>query len=913
MKLTKFFAIGFSAMALAVTGCQVKAPYESISGVDSSKAKPTELTLDVDNTSATSISVYWDGAAAVEAGATTFTCQIVENIDDAGDTYNTATSKTIESTDDAGNVNDAATFTKLTSGALYYVRVRANYRYSVVSDWVYLERDGAIIQVSVGNGVVISEFVAPQDLEASALTYSSISARWAMIGPADAYEVSYKKSEDTEWTVAESNLTATSVVVKGLEQLTSYDIAVRAFRTVEGEKEYTDYTIYTAVVTPEKPAFDPDIKTAEQLKRFFEEIASVCADSDNYRIMNDIDMAGQEIIPGTNFLGTLDGQNFKIKNLNLNGLSLLDKNEGVIKNVVLDASCQFVAADTWGPLCRVNAGTVQSCVNNANVTVNDHSTKVLVGGLVGETSGLVKDCVNKGNVTFNGNATASHSCFAGVVGAAAGKAGDILVENCTNEGDVSLKNGATAKNNYVGGVVGGCYPSELKTALSTNVGTIKGCVNKGNISHEWSVNDSGSYCDVGGVVGYFEGNVEGCTNYGSVLVKTPMASNAATSTRPGIGGVIGCNIYSVIDCINEGTVTIEGAFAAGTQGNRGAGSTHQPVFGGVVGAVGGDAKFGPQAESDVLKGCVNKGKMTTNTIQKTGGGTQAYAGGVAGYSFLPVIDCRNEGELDWAHGTKTQRMGGIVGAAYKDITNCTNAGPLTFNAKGGTDYRDVTGYVAYQNYIGGIVGMLMVANLTIDGCENTADIKYLNGWKSDVLNYVGGFIGSYVDSGHTCKNSNNSGNIVVESEFGVSTCTGGCFGAFNGNIENVHNTGNVTLKTAGGQIAAKEHEVGGIAGYINGNIYSSSFKGTVLNDVAGTFAGGLIGGMGQCTREVKSCSVDGAVEGAATRGSLLGRFRYAGTYIFYWSAVTISGTASTLPVVGNLNGNTEQNAEMPAA
>ena len=64
MKFSKLSAIGLSAALLLLAGCDIDKPYERISGIDSSKARPENLELDVDGMSATSISVFWDGKKA---------------------------------------------------------------------------------------------------------------------------------------------------------------------------------------------------------------------------------------------------------------------------------------------------------------------------------------------------------------------------------------------------------------------------------------------------------------------------------------------------------------------------------------------------------------------------------------------------------------------------------------------------------------------------------------------------------------------------------------------------------------------------------------------------------------------------------------------------------------------------------
>ena len=914
MKISKSFAVGLSALVL-LTACDIEKPYEGISGIDKNKARPMSVTLDEDNLSSTGISIYWDAAAAVEAGALSFTAQLVTEYGGAGDNYNSKVSVTIEATDEVGNYNDAATFNKLTKGDRYYVRVRANYGYSVWSDWEYLCKNGEPVMYSVGLGYVYGEFSAPMELTAAPLTYGSLKASWAVVGPAGGYEASYKASASEEWILL-GETKETSVTIKGLTEQTSYDLRVRAFRdnVVDEEsgavdREWSDYSELNGVVTPEKPVFSPEIVDAEQFQRFIEEIAAQSGSSDVYKLMNDIDLSGITLVPAENFYGKLDGQGFKLKNLVLDGTSLFAASEGEICNLVLDSSCSFSnPSGVWGALVAVNNGKVSNCTNNADVNFSAYGSGTEVGCLVGRTTGTVENCVNNGNLNFNGSGIESHGIFGGVVGLMSGEEGKVLVAHCVNNGDVIFNNPSQSKNTYLGGVLGGTPQTEFKSSAPKNYGTIANCENNGDVTLQWGVSESGSYCDVGGVAGYVEGSVLSCTNRGTVSVISP-DSNAASSTRPAVAGVVAAVLYDLKGCVNEGSVHVEGCYAAGTQGNQGAMGTHQPCFAGVAGAVGTDAKYNTDVEG-IIVGNTNKGVVETLAIQKTGGGTQYYVGGVIAYSYSPLEGCRNEGELKFAHASKTQRMGGVVGAAYKDITSCSNAGKLTFDAKAGETGRDKTGYAAYQNYIGGIVGMPM-KSIVISGCVNTAAIEFKNGWASAVLNYVGSINGSY-SGAQTMEDCHNYGPITVTSSEGVCLCVGGMSGAFNGVMTGCSSESDISV-TTGTPAAGKEHEVGGLVGYTNADIYNCEVSGTLVNNVAGTYSGALLGGFGEANKQVDGCTINVAVSGAATAGSILGQFRKDSVFTLYYSNTVISPACSALPLCGNPRNSSVVEGTVPPA
>lgn len=918
MKLSKLQAIVFSVVALCVSGCQIEKPYEAISGVDSTKAKPTEFMLDEDNSSSDGISVYWNGTEAVKQGATTFTCQLVKEIGGAGDNYNSTVTKTIAAQDAVGNINDAASFSKLTNGATYYVRVRANYPYSVFSEWVYLTRQESIVQISIGNGFVLSDFVAPQDFVVTPVTYSKVNAKWTMIAPAGSYEVSYKKSENSDWTIADTTSSG-SLQVKRLEQLTSYDFRVRAFKPGEkgAELEATDYTVVSGIITPEKPDFDPEIKDADQLARFFEEIASQAGDADVYKLMNDIDLAGVNIVPAASFAGIFDGQGFKIKNANIDGRPVFETSTGTIKNLVIDKSCQATgSAGRFGILVGTNDGSVLNIVNNASISMKDYSAVTYLGGIVGYSTGLVKDCVNNGDITIEASTTAGNSLFAGVVGGFKAPKGTVAVENCKNSGNISYSVTGTPKNPIVAGVVGGTTPTKTGTSDSNrgnaapNVGIVSNCENSGKVAVSWTVSATGSYSNVGGVAGYMEGDIENCVNKGDVSLVTPDTDKSVTSTRPAIGGIAGFVMYSAKNCNNHGKISARGVYSGGTNGNAGAGSSHQALFGGVFGGIGAGAEV--PVSGIVMEKCNNYGAIDFKVVMKDAAGTQAKAAGVAAYCGLDVVkDCHNYSDISFAVNFKVQHVGGILGQAYANkIEGCTNEGAVTYNGRAAELGANENNFFSYQTYFGGIVGYIS-AGCAVVNCENKAEVKMTDVVTTKVLSYMGGINGSYKGS-FTMTDCKNTGKITSAAT--ASLIGGGMSGAFNGTMTDCVNTGDISAPNCS-PASGKESEIGGMTGYANAKFYNCTNKGTITTGPSGTYAGGLIGGMGAADLLVYGCAAEGALEGSASRGAILGRYRdvESGKFTLYYSNCTFAPALSGLPIVGTPNKSSVVEGEKPEA
>lgn len=111
MKSIKALAAVALASSLFI-GCEEEEHF----GIDSSKPAPKEFTYDEDNSSETSISVYWDDASMIEAGATSATVQLTTELNN-GDNYNNSVTHTIVYSDEKVKVKNATTFTGLKSSA----------------------------------------------------------------------------------------------------------------------------------------------------------------------------------------------------------------------------------------------------------------------------------------------------------------------------------------------------------------------------------------------------------------------------------------------------------------------------------------------------------------------------------------------------------------------------------------------------------------------------------------------------------------------------------------------------------------------------------------------------------------------------------------------------------------------------
>ena len=154
----------------------------------------------------------------------------------------------------------------------------------------------------------------------------------------------------------------------------------------------------------------------------------------------------------------------------------------------------------FGGIAVENSGNLISCTNYTNTAYP------AVGGIcymARPTSNIV-DCKNYGNLKISGEATA------GICGLS--EEGSII--GCTNYGILSSDQSAGIQYT-VGGIVGQFIDSQLDNEYQGDWyitrKRIMNCQNLGTV-------DAQSTCDVGGIVGYIDGNVsiENCGNYGNV-------------------------------------------------------------------------------------------------------------------------------------------------------------------------------------------------------------------------------------------------------------------------------------------------------------------------------------------------------------------------------------------------------------
>ena len=620
------------------------------------------------------------------------------------------------------------------------------------------------------------------------------------------------------------------------------------------------------------------IRTAQQLVDFH--AAVTAGDYTAYKnaegvvvLGGDIDMTGVENwAPAATFDGVFDGKGYKVKNWKTSR-ALFGQITGTVKNVVVDKSCAYTYSVSDANIANCAAivedaqptAVVENCVNYAPITVTDISAVgTRIGGVLGTLYGKMSGCINYGKVSVTSAAVNNNQNIGGVVGYVNTNAGtkdtlgtEFLVD-CANYGEVDVHFDCLPKKVCVGGIAGGTQMSKSSAAVCQ--GTIKGCANHGKVSYHFGTLASGTYGNVGGVIGYSQAILEDCSNHGEVSFTTPTDDLTQGGTRPAAGGVVGSNIFTVKKCNNYGKLYVKGVWAAGTNDAEGSGCQAGSSFGGVAGNVG---VYNVYNTDNVVEDCNNYGELDINDYCKTEGGTKGWHAGVVGYTSWDVKNCHNYGKLSLKNKVYEHYSAGVLGENKGGVYNCTNYGetyaetvaipkagggqyfggvigyactvvdnchlkaPFTVKADGTAGSLRFTGVVGQvktlsertanitncsvakeatltfttnnvkANYIGTIVGL---ANNGVNNCVNNADmnITITTPLVSGDITYIGGIAGSQQEDFTHCT---NNGNITADMCQSTAPLYAGTLVGANKKAEaivaNSTNNGNYTINNAG--------------------------------------------------------------------------------------------------------------------
>lgn len=461
------------------------------------------------------------------------------------------------------------------------------------------------------------------------------------------------------------------------------------------------------------------------------------------------------------------------------------------------------AYNVGGIVGNMEGSTVQNAENSGTVLATWYITE----GYTYHTGESNSGNLPSGNL--NGDGTATTTVNVANVGGIAGISSNSTITNVENNGDVSTETiGDSGDNSHiyragnVGGVVG--------SAVNTNITNATNKENSVRGAH-----------NVGGIAGYFSGTgtINKGINDGGDIMATgarydgnfvretvrPITGDANESFIIGnIGGIVGYmegNGAKVTGSANRGTVhTDEPGDPTNVKDWQKAANV-----GGIVGKIDrrttGNLK-NDNNEIDVTKAAVSNSYNTGDVLGYTG------VGGVAGMMYNGEIAAsynlgylRTTRQSQQGSSIDALNMGGIVG----DTTELSGAEVYLYDVYNKGQIGD-SKFNYFGRHVGGIVGRL----------SGTVEKAYDNGAIYNGYNVVGGIAGWMAQG--KIENAFNTGNITVLNKNNASSQVGGIAGAASDNsdivINNAYNLGTLRSFKDSNVANAGNNTLGGILGHI---------------------------------------------------------------------------------------------------
>lgn len=452
-------------------------------------------------------------------------------------------------------------------------------------------------------------------------------------------------------------------------------------------------------------------------------------------------------------------------------------------------------------------GIVGNMESNSTVQNAENSGNVLATWYSVDNDGKSNGKYNYHSAQYNG--VRSENVNVANVGGIAGISSNSTITNVENSGDVSTETiGETGDdiNIYRSGNVGGVVGSAVNTYITN-------ATNKEN-----SVRGAHN---VGGIAGYFSGTgtinkgindggdimATGARYDGNFITETvrPITGDANESFIIGnIGGIVGYmegNGAKVTGSANRGTVhTDEPGDPTNVKDWQKAANV-----GGIVGKIDrrttGNLK-NDNNEIDVTKAAVSNSYNTGDVLGYTG------VGGVAGMMYNGEIAAsynlgylRTTRQSQQGSSIDALNMGGIVG----DTTELSGAEVYLYDVYNKGQIGD-SKFNYFGRHVGGIVGRL----------SGTVEKAYNNGAIYNGYNVVGGIAGWMAQG--KIENAFNTGNITVLNKNNASSQVGGIAGAASDNsdivINNAYNLGTLRSFKDSNVANAGNNTLGGILGHI---------------------------------------------------------------------------------------------------
>lgn len=425
-----------------------------------------------------------------------------------------------------------------------------------------------------------------------------------------------------------------------------------------------------------------------------------------------------------------------------------------------------------------------------------------------------------------------------------------------------------------------------------------------NVHTEVDVNGNNS---VGGIVGYFTGNISKSSGTGSVV------------GQDSVGGLAGFITGAI-----SGTATSNSFFVGKVSGRK--------YIGGLAG-LGKSISYSYsessiEGQSDYIGGLVGFATAVISNSFHSNGVVSGinYVGGLVGRTSSSVEDSYSLGNIY----AKENYVGGLIGSSYH-VSKYTTEPYITKNSY-------FVGDVVGKDYVGGLVGF---DSLTVPNVDRLVKKVYMEGNVSGE-NYVGGILGGAVKNVGI---SSDTGIVYIDSSYhtngdiiGLLDGVGGVAGSFYGIIAHSYNKSLVKGASyvggvagsgkyiessyAEGFIVGKENYVGGVTGYakkindsyhIEGDVEGNSYVGglagscdSILSSYSeGRIAGleSYVGGVAGTSYSIKlSHHQNGDVSGKNYVGGLVGNAKFSdqigGISNAYHENGDIRGTAYIGGLVG---------------
>ena len=203
MKINRKLIAAFAMLSVVFGACTSTAP-DVDCGVKSDLTAPSNVAWEEAASTKTSLALTWDASAAIAAGASSFSAQVVvPNMGTMGegelhdfitpDQYTNSTILLPVTSNYLGSVNanpeekacDQAEFSGLQAGKQYMLRVRANYPGSNYSEWVWVaDENGEPAHIKAGKGLVDPTELddkTPPAVKISYLSASDAIVTWSIV------------------------------------------------------------------------------------------------------------------------------------------------------------------------------------------------------------------------------------------------------------------------------------------------------------------------------------------------------------------------------------------------------------------------------------------------------------------------------------------------------------------------------------------------------------------------------------------------------------------------------------------------------------------------------------------------------------------------------------------------------------